>query len=237
MLANRKLPEAEELDEAAFLRIIRGGKVLTINEDGISVIRTGKGGYVKLFRLPKLFSSDLYSPRPRRFVRAVEKLQEIGIPTVRNLRLYWIDCMNRHAVHYKRLKGKELRSQLQTGENRDLLIQHWIALMATLHENGIYFRGINFSNVLVTPDQELGLIDVGSTEFKPAPLSPAMRARNFKHPLAYQVDLNLFQEFGMTRLVESYLKRANLSDRDRDAFLAKAGTQHPELKSAIDALN
>ena len=118
-----------------------------------------------------------------------------------------------------------------------LLIQHWIALLATLHENGIYFRGINFSNVLVTPDQELGLIDVGSTEFKPAPLSPAMRARNFKHPLAYQVDLNLFREFGMTRLVESYLKRANLSDRDRDAFLAKAGTQHPALKSAIEELN
>lgn len=226
MAISKKLSVATELEEHEFLSIVRNGKVLTINGDGISVVRTRKGRYVKLFRQPSMLSSDIYSPRPLRFVTAVNKLNELEIPTVRDVKLYSIPCMKRYAVHYKKLKGKELRGLLKESTQIEPLVSKWIELVAYLHEKGVYFRGINFSNVLLCPDNKLGLIDVGSAEFKPDQLSASLRARNLKHPLAYEEDKKILESYGIDRLISEYLDAAGLSSTETANFLAKLKSQH-----------
>jgi len=214
------------LDENAFLSLVKGGTVVTINGGGVSVVLTKDNRYIKIFRPPSRFSSDFFSPRPLRFEKAVRSLEARNIHTVLDLEMYWVPCMKRHVAYYTPLPGKELRTAIGDTQNPDSLISGFAQFLADIHRQGIYFRGINFSNVLLCTDGQYGLIDVGSVQTHKQSLGADLRARNFKHPLAYLQDKDAIERFGIIKLVKSYLEAAALDQQETVKFLKKLAGQH-----------
>jgi RIO-like serine/threonine protein kinase len=54
-----------------------------------------------------------------------------------------------------------------------------------LHGAGIYFRSLHLGNIVVTPDNEMGLIDVADMRFLRAPLNAELARRNLQHFARY----------------------------------------------------
>ncbi|MEM7194061.1 MAG: hypothetical protein AAF402_03865 [Pseudomonadota bacterium] len=217
--------EAETLSEKQFMGFARGGVVKTINGGGISVIRTRDGNYLKFFRPRSLLSSDWLSPRPTRFMRAARGLRELGIPTVHDPRLFWVPAMKKHVVHYRPLEGRTLRKIMKKNPRNDL-VKNFAGFVASLHQKGVYFRGLNFKNTILTPDGHLGLIDIGSVEIKTGSLGSARCARNMKHPLAYGLEQSVLERYGMEIFIRDYLDKAPLDSESRHRFLIDLKKQH-----------
>src|SRR5690606_35574721 len=57
-----------------------------------------------------------------------------------------------------------------------------------LHECGVYFRSLHMGNIVLTPDNQLGLIDISDMRCLGRPLSRRMRDRNYRHLLRYEND-------------------------------------------------
>ena len=224
------------LDENAFLGLVKDGTVVTINGGGVSVVLTKDNRYIKIFRPPSRLSSDLFSPRPLRFEKAVRALESKNIPTVLDLEMYWVPCMKRHVAYYTPLPGEELRTAIENTQHPDALINGWAQFLADIHRQGVYFRGINFSNVLICPDGQYGLIDVGSVQTHKQSLGADLRARNFKHPLAYRQDKDAIERFGVAKLVESYLRVAAMDDKETDRFLKKLAGRHKFFADTVPGI-
>jgi len=90
-----------------------------------------------------------------------------------------------------------------------------------LHDRGIYFRAVHLGNVLITANGDFGLIDISEARCRRLPLSPAMRARNFRPLFAYVADLAAIEEHGFGAFVRTYLDAAELSPRSERRFVAK----------------
>jgi len=52
----------------------------------------------------------------------------------------------------------------------------------------VYFRSLHFGNVVLTPDNTLGLIDIADLRCQKRTLSDSKRLRNFAHLLRYKED-------------------------------------------------
>jgi hypothetical protein len=97
--------------------------------------------------------------------------------------------------------------------------------VAKLHAEGVLFRSLHFGNVLVTPEQDLALIDIVDMSFRRnSGLSTQQRIRNFAHIDRYVEDRTLFTQTGEQTFIEAYLEAAQLSSEIqttlRQAFLA-----------------
>ena len=52
----------------------------------------------------------------------------------------------------------------------------------------MYFRSLHFGNVVLTPENTLGLIDIADLSCQATPLSQSKRRRNFSHLRRYAED-------------------------------------------------
>ena len=98
------------------------------------------------------------------------------------INVYRIPSIQRDAVHYHPLPGLTLR-QLRNGEGNcpaDIREQFW-AFVDKVHDLGIYFRSMHLGNVVLTPEGELGLIDISDMRIKKGPLNRNLRKRNQQH--------------------------------------------------------
>jgi len=73
--------------------------------------------------------------------------------------------------------------QQEHAEQDDLLRTKFGAFVASLHEAGIYFRSLHLNNVILTPDNRFGLIDVADMRVLGRPVTPSLARRNFRHML------------------------------------------------------
>ncbi len=145
---------------------------------------------MKFFRIKRLLSSARIIPRAKRFQRNVERLQSCGIPTIGLKAVYKIPSIARTAVHYHYLAGMTLREFCEKDAFPPLLAQRLGTFLASLHQKGIYFRSIHFGNMVLTPDNSIGLIDVLDMRFRRGPLSKRLRKRNLRHLFRYIVDID-----------------------------------------------
>ena len=145
---------------------------------------------MKLFRIKRLLSSARIIPRAKRFQRNVERLQSREIPTIELKAVYKIPSIARTAVHYHYLAGMTLREFCEKGAFPPLLAQRLGTFLASLHQKGIYFRSIHFGNMVLMPDDRIGLIDVLDIRFRRSPLSGRLRRRNLRHLFRYRVDID-----------------------------------------------
>lgn len=177
----------QPLDHTVYLGLREGADVLEADRQGDKVLRLADGSMLKLFRRKRLLTSALWSPYARRFADNCRTLQERGIECPRIRQVYRIRSIERDAVHYDPLPGRTLRQLLGEEAPADLRARLG-EFVARLHQNGIYFRSAHLGNVVLTPDNTLGLIDVADLRAYGKPLGKGLRLRNFKHMLRYRQD-------------------------------------------------
>lgn len=162
--------------------IVSGARVLEQDSHGPKVYQLQDGNFLKLFRRKRLFSSALLRPHSVRFCQNAKVLKELGIYTVEPITLYRLEDTSWTAVLYAPLAGKTI-SQL-VREQPDLwphLKPSLTAFIKRLHDCGVYFRSLHLGNIVVTPSNKLGLIDIADLQFKSAPLNRRLIRRNQEH--------------------------------------------------------
>jgi tRNA A-37 threonylcarbamoyl transferase component Bud32 len=165
------------------------------------------GTILKLFRRKTILSSALFYPYAKRFSNNVRILHQLRILTPEIISMYRFPSIERDAVHYKPLSGKSLRHiRAHQHDCPEDLFDRLGRFTAELHHKGIYFRSIHLGNIILTPNYELGLIDLADLKSQTRPLSSSQRKRNFKHMLRDKDDSAWLESQQYGDLLGSYNK-------------------------------
>ena len=168
----------------------QGAQVLEKDGHGEKVLRLADGTFLKLFRRKSLLSKTAIYPPARRFADNAAELERLGIPCPKVIQLYRLSEPYRTVVHYEPLPGQTLRQLLSSDTTLDQLelFARLAEFITHLHELGVYFRSLHMGNIVLTPDNEFGLIDISDMRCLGRPLSRRMRDRNYQHLLRYESD-------------------------------------------------
>ncbi len=196
----------QTLDLPRYMTLREGAEVLEADRSGDKVLRLGDGTVLKLFRRKRLLTSAALYPYAVRFADNCALLAERDIPCPHVLSVYRIKRLASHAAHYDPLPGITLREALTKSENREALRAQLGHFLATLHDKGIYFRSAHLGNIILTPDNQLGLIDCADLRAYKRPLRRNLRVRNFKHVLRLEKDRTLLLEGGGRGFLDAYLQ-------------------------------
>ncbi|MDD1014133.1 lipopolysaccharide kinase InaA family protein [Pseudomonas rubra] len=178
----------QAMDHTTYMSLREGAHVLEADGSGDKVLRLHDGRMLKLFRRKRLLSSALLYPYARRFANNAQALRQLGVPSPEVIGVYRIPSIQRDAVYYAPLAGETLRQLLHKQEGAQTLRAQLGHFIAHLHNLGIYFRSLHLGNVVLTPERELGLIDLADLQRQSRPLSERQRVRNFRHVLRYTED-------------------------------------------------
>ncbi len=178
------------LTAEAYCGLVHNATQLEADGHGPKVLRLEDGSFLKMFRRKRFISSEALWPYAERFADNAKALHGVGIPVPQVLSLYRIETPRRTAVRYIGLPGITLRQAMSDtdADGRELLVERFGRLLAQLHEAGIYFRSLHLGNVLLLPDQRLGLIDFADLYIGRAPMPTTKRRRNLKHMQRYEQD-------------------------------------------------
>lgn len=198
--------QCSRLPQVDFNQMTLGAKVLEADSYGAKVYLLNDGNILKLFRRKRLISSALLIPYSQRFINNAAQLKTKGIPTLKVLKHFKLDAPGMTAVLYQPLPGETL-SQLsrQVGFSWEERLPELVSLIRKLHQCGIYFRSLHLGNVVVTPENTLGLIDVADMRFMRAPLSKRMVRRNVQHFARYIARERLENQFPLAELEQALL--------------------------------
>lgn len=168
-------------------------QVIERDEHGEKVLRLADGTFLKLFRRKRWISKNTFHPPAKRFADNAAELQRLGIPCPEIIQLYRLHQPYRSVVHYHPLPGDTLRDLLQRDPSLDQLelFARLAEFITHLHDLGVYFRSLHMGNIVLTPDNNLGLIDISDMRCLGRPLSRWMRDRNYQHLLRYESDWEL----------------------------------------------
>lgn len=178
----------QPLDHTAYLTLREGARVIEADGSGDKVLQMPDGRFLKLFRRKRWLTSAALFPYAQRFADNARRLSALGIETPEVLAVYRIKSIERDGVYYAPLQGSTLRQLIQQGAADDTLRERYGAFVARLHDQGVYFRSLHLGNVVLTPAQVLGLIDIADLNQRRLALGPSKRLRNFQHMLRYRED-------------------------------------------------
>ncbi len=176
------------IDHNTYEALRADAQVLEADGSGDKVLRLTDGCMLKLFRRKRLLSSALFYPYAQRFANNARALQQRDIPCPRIIAVYRIPSITRDAVYYSPLAGQTIRQLKLAKADADALRGRLGCFVAQLHEKGVYFRSLHFGNVVLTPENTLGLIDIADLNCQSSPLSQNKRRRNFSHLRRYAQD-------------------------------------------------
>ncbi|MDU9021601.1 BUD32 family EKC/KEOPS complex subunit [Pseudomonas corrugata] len=198
--------QSSRLPQAALNQLIEGASILEADSYGPKVYLLQDGNILKLFRRKRLISSALLRPYSARFIHNAARLHELGVPTLEVLAFYKLQTSGMTAVLYRPLPGKTLR-QISNQENFSWsqMLPALVELIRSLHASGIYFRSLHLGNIVITPENRLGLIDVADMRFLRSPLPRHLARRNLQHFARYIARENLNGSFPMQALENALL--------------------------------
>ncbi|MDF0733873.1 toluene tolerance protein [Pseudomonas entomophila] len=200
--------QCTRLSQVDFDQLTLGAKVLEADSHGAKVYLLGDGNILKVFRRKRLISSALLRPYSQRFIDNALRLVQMGIPTLEVVSHHKLPMPGRTAVLYRPLPGETLlQLSRQPGFSWSDYLPRLIELVRQLHRSGIYFRSLHLGNVVVTPEQRLGLIDVADMRFLRGPLSARMVRRNVQHLANYIEREQLAGHFPLAELQSALLGR------------------------------
>ena len=200
------IPIIKPISQAIFEKLVANARSIEEDSYGTKVYLLENGDYLKLFRRKRLLSSALLTPYSVRFWRNAEQLHRRGIPTVVPLELFKLPKAGWTAIRYRALAGTTL-SSLYEREQRisTSLLEQLAELFRTLHRMGIYFRSMHLGNIVLTRDNQLGLIDIADLSFQSRPLSRHKARRNLAHFERYLKHKGLMAEFPFKTLHEKVM--------------------------------
>lgn len=180
----------QRLSDTQFQQWRADANVLEQDHHGEKVLLLADGTMLKLFRRKSWFSKTVFFPPAQRFADNALALSKLGIPCPQVIATYKLLNPYRSVVHYHPLAGETLRGLLnaeQSLEQLELFAQ-LAEFITSLHDKGVYFRSLHLGNIVLTPDGQLGLIDISDLRCLGRPLSRSMRNRNYRHLLRYEQD-------------------------------------------------
>ena len=176
------MPVFNPLTNHELAAMVSSASILEQDSYGPKVYQLQDGNILKLFRRKRLLSSALLRPHSLRFCQNARALKKIGIQTVDPIRIYRLEDASWTAVLYGPLAGKTISQLIR---EQPLLWSRLKPRLATfigmLHYHGVYFRSLHLGNIVVTPDDRLGLIDISDLQFRHAPLGRRLIRRNQEH--------------------------------------------------------
>lgn len=198
--------QCSRLPQAALNQMVEGARVLEADSFGPKVFLLPDGNILKLFRRKRLLSSALFRPYSKRFIDNALQLEKRGIPTLQALKFHRLETPGMTAVLYRPLPGETLR-QIANKEGFDWqqALPALSKFIRELHTAGVYFRSLHLGNIVVTPDNQYGLIDVADMRFMRAPLSSRMIKRNVQHFARYIARERLEDQFPLAELERALL--------------------------------
>ncbi|SDT95418.1 lipopolysaccharide kinase InaA family protein [Halopseudomonas salegens] len=196
------------LDRKSFDNWLETAEVIEQDQYGIKVMRLDDGTFLKLFRRKTLLSKNTLFPHAKRFAGNAHKLHSMGIPCPTILDLYKMRRPYRSVVHYEPLPGDTLRQVLENATpSRQVEVMSQLgSFVSRLHDLGVYFRSLHMGNIILTPQGELGLIDISDMRCLGRPLSKWMRKRNYQHLLRYAEDWEQVQPVAHASFMMSLLQ-------------------------------
>lgn len=196
------------LADADYRALRQGAEVIEADDTGDKVLRLVDGNFIKLFRRKRLITSAALLPYARRFARNAKQLARRGLPCPQVLAIYRVPSIARDLVHYQPLPGHTLRQLITTGQANDGLQAQLGAFVAKLHEVGVYFRSLHLGNVVMTPEGELGLIDIADLRTQLGRLRKSQCLRNFQHMTRYPVDRQWLLQAGGSAFLGAYCQHS-----------------------------
>ncbi|MCB1616353.1 MAG: toluene tolerance protein [Pseudomonadales bacterium] len=173
-------------DEKTFSDLLSKAEIIEEDGHGLKVLLLENGNYLKLFRIKHLVSSArIYNPA-KRFRDNAKKLAAFGIDTVRVTQLYSIPHLQRWGAEYEPLQGEVLSAIIEQGTFNEERQTSLVDFVLALHEQGIYFRSLHAGNIVLTPTQHWGLIDILDCRFGRGELPKGKRQRNLQHLFRYE---------------------------------------------------
>ncbi|POA22104.1 toluene tolerance protein [Pseudomonas sp. FW300-N1A1] len=198
--------QCSRLPNAALNQLVDGARVLEADSFGPKVFLLPDGNILKLFRRKRLLSSALLRPYSKRFIDNAVQLEKIGIPTLRALQFHQLETPGMTAVLYRPLPGETLRQIAgKDGFDWQQSLPALTVFIRQLHSAGVYFRSLHLGNIVVTPDNQYGLIDVADMRFLRGPLPHHLVKRNLQHFARYIDREKLNKSFPMQSLEQSLL--------------------------------
>lgn len=167
----------------AYQALKQGAQIIQKDPHGEKVLLLANGHYLKLFRRKRLISSAAWYPYAQRFVDNAKELEKRGIPCPKVVSCFRVREIARDGVNYEALPGNTLRALVHAGLSNERLaaLKHQFnVFVRRLHDRGIYFRSLHLNNVVLTPDGELGLIDLADIRIHRRALSNYWRRRNLR---------------------------------------------------------
>lgn len=215
------------LSDERLQEIYREGKVIEQDERGPKVIQLPNGDFVKIFRARRLFSGARIYSHARRFYRNAQRLNALQIPTVAVKSLHYLSHSGGTAIIYEPLAGQTLRQLIATDLSRLTQMAHELgAFLATLHDKGIHFHSLHSGNILLTPENEFGLIDISDMTIYPWSLMCHTRIRSFVRFGKYREEMAVLNTAFWQKVMLGYQHRS-----------AHAKYCAPRIVAAIDYLH
>ena len=208
-----------------FQRLCINAEILEQDEHGIKVFRLGNGDILKVFRVKNIVSSARIYSYARQFCRNAYRLQNLGVATVSIKQLFHFENSTNTAVLYDPLPGKTLWQVFAAKELNQPLLAKLGEFVARLHQKGIYFRSLHLGNIVLTPEGELGLIDISDMSIFPWELGCYRKLRNFRQMLRRQQGIKTFDINERKVFLNSYF--ADSQNSSCSKFLSK------KLKQAL----
>lgn len=199
-------------------------EVLEQDRFGIKVVRLANGDILKIFRVKRTISSANLFSYARSFCRNEKRLHQLEIPTIRVKQLFHLEMDSKTAVLYSPLAGDTVRELFSRGE---LTVQHAQMLgefIARLHDLGVYFRGLHSGNIVLTPNGQMGLIDISEMTIFPWRLERRRRKRNFARYWRNAAEAENFGLANIKELISSYCaasQRVRMQEVDVARYLFK----------------
>lgn len=210
---------------------LEGAKIIEFDPRGLKVLKLANGNILKLFRLRHQWSIARWYGYAQRFCTNAKRLHALHIPTVGIVRTYWLQdetifsalpapiafkpkkkaSSQTYAVEYTPLPGNTLKELLSDQRLTSSHVAQLGAFIARLHAAGVHFRSLHLGNIVLTPEAEMGLIDIADMRIYPWALWFNTRLRSFRHVTRYaKLNAQFGQQYWQI-LTDAYIQEAKLS--------------------------
>ena len=197
--------KSQLMTQSKLLQLQQSAKTLEQDERGIKVSLLPSGNMLKVFRLRRKLSLAYFFSYANQFVKNAQRLKAKGVASLVPTALYRIQNSTSRAVEYLPLPGDTVRILLKSGKTNTIMLQNLGKFIASLHQNGIYFRSMHLGNLIAMPNGEFGLIDIADMRIFAWPLHWTTRLRNFDRIKKYDEDMQYLDTNQRLALMQAYL--------------------------------
>lgn len=223
---------------------LEGAKIIEYDPRGLKVLQLANGNILKLFRLRHQWSIARWYGYAQRFCANAKRLHTLRIPSVDIVRTYLLEdetifnalpapisfkpkkrgSHQTYAVEYTPLPGNTLKELLIKQALTSAHVVQLGAFIARLHDAGVHFRSLHLGNIVLTPDADMGLIDVADMRIYPWALWFNTRLRSFRHVTRYaKLNAQFGQQYWQL-LIDTYIQQARLSNKQSLKFQKSMNT-------------